>query len=166
MNTLAATHPSSSSGRLTKMGSCRQCQAQDVVVQWHIGSRMFLCLACWPALVPQAASGYDDRWLKHQGTYMQLEQLRHTIYGIRVDDSIVHAADFRVVCPEHGTVVDGVNMTIARIHVIEHRDAHEMSAPPFAAPAAAPAEPPPAVERVVLDPGVANHPISVADFPS
>ena len=111
------------SERLTKHGSCAQCQRSDLNVSWHPGSRTFYCNDCWPSL---HESRSEEKRTARLETFGQLTQRRDRLYGFRVEDDphAEHVGSFVAICPEHGVLGDDMTITIARRardnHVLSH----------------------------------------------
>lgn len=109
-------------GRLTKPGQCDGCYAVDVPVSWHIGSKRWYCDGCWPRKPDVVPAKPRSSWDDGLDTYEELLARRDGLYGIRVEDS--EGMGFRVRCPEHGWLADGLGIGQARKLRDQHFDQH------------------------------------------
>ena len=113
---------STRTGRLTKPGQCGQCYTADVLVSWHIGSRRWMCETCWPAPKDSLPAVVLTDWDAGLDTRAELLARRDALYGIRVEDSA--GMGFRVRCPVHGWLADGLGIGRARRLRDDHFSAH------------------------------------------
>lgn len=109
------------SSRLTKdEGWCKQCSRSDIGVSWHPGSRAWYCVDCWPAL--KEKGGSTERREASLPTFEELQRLRDSMYGYRIEDDPRpdHLASFVALCPEHGVLGDGLTISDARASLSAH----------------------------------------------
>ena len=112
---------------VSKRGTCGSCLEQDVEVRWHIGSRQWYCVSCWPRpkdVVTPARLPAGRSWEDGVPARSQMLEMRDGLFGIRVEDSESAVAHFRVRCPEHGWLADGLGIGQARRLCDDHRAAH------------------------------------------